>query len=179
MKYKHKIGHILIVVCLIIALILFVEPILAGFSNNKQIKYQYTYPNKEEGHIANIALKRIEGLDNYLNNNGRNIKLIELTPTKCIGCWQAKLEYDSDFTEDPKLKNKIIRNKVVMLFENSEITDIEETSGTITVTDINRCSKQDGQIIYQIATNTCPKNTKNLGEIYGLLSPALCCEKVK
>ena len=124
--------------------------------------------------VERIATQYVEGMDEFLDNNGRDLKVIDILQTRCVGCYVVELVFLMDSLEDSSVVDTAVVTLTISDWKVSgaSISYEEETSeDTIlpnAVITIDECGKMGGEV-YNIL-----EETEYEGFLVGRIDELLC-----
>ena len=120
------------------------------------------------------TLKEVDGYvknqDTYLNNNGQNIEIVESIKTN-KNSWDILVNFEVDSRVFDDEKNNV---ETKIKIRDLKLVGSEDIVKEGLVISASECEKI-GRVFNAVLNKKCNENEINYGEIYEMISPAICC----
>jgi hypothetical protein len=109
-----------------------------------------------------VAINYIRETEDYIQNNGRNMKILDVTEEECEGCWVIQIQYDADS------ETGLDAVKVSLSISNWEVTNTDTERHSIMSE--QECESYNGKV--QETNSDC---IRKIGVIASLDRRLVCC----
>lgn len=131
-------------------------------------------PSEDSSGIStavNKARKYAISMDEYVNENGRDLVVTDTAVMRCPGCFQIEMKYDVDSAKGTD--KDVVTVKVTLA--NREITDTVTSRGSLNELTPQECTASGGRTVNIVGGDGCYPNETKAGEVVGFISPNICC----
>ena len=125
-----------------------------------------------------IAENYVKNTKEYMEENGRNLKTVNIIQMRCIGCWHIAFQYDLDLGKPTDIYTND-RVTINLTLNEWNVVDVVFGRGGVSILTDEECRASGGRSVNIVGGTTCNDDEKNTGEVNDFISPNICCVLLK